>query len=107
MGAARELDLVFGALGNETRRGILEDLRHGGKTVLELAAPHPMSLNAVSKHLKRLEAAGLVRRTVDGSFHRIETDPQAMKAAMKWLSFYAPFWTDNLTSLKTFLESDK
>ncbi len=104
MNTARELDLVFGALGNETRRTLLEQLRTGSRTVNELASPHDMSLNAVSKHLKRLESAGLVRRTVDGTFHRIETDPAAMKSALEWMSFYAPFWTDNLLSLKTMLE---
>ena len=106
MNTAKELDLVFGALANETRRSLLQQLRAGTRTVNELASPHEISLNAVSKHLKRLESAGLVRRTVDGTFHHIETDPEAMKSALKWMSFYAPFWTDNLASLKTMLEGD-
>ena len=106
MNTARNLDLVFGALGNETRRSLLEQLRSGSRTVNELAEPHEMSLNAVSKHLKRLESAGLVRRTVEGTFHRLETDPKAMKSALKWMSFYAPFWTDNLASLKNMLEGE-
>ena len=107
MSAARDLDLIFGALANQTRRELLHEVRSGSKTVLELAAPHSISLNAVSKHLKRLEAAGLIRRTVDGSFHHIESEPEAMKSAMKWMSFYAPFWTDNLESLKGLLEGDR
>ncbi len=106
MNTAQELDLVFGALANRTRRELLGQLRGGSATVLELAEPHDVSLNSISKHLKRLEKAGLIRRRVDGTFHHIETDPEAMKAAMKWMTFYAPFWTDNLASLKAMLEGD-
>ena len=103
---AKKLDQVFGALSNPTRRALLDAVANGEQTVLQLAKPHKMSLNAVSKHLKRLEDAGLVRREVDGSFHRISLDADAMKSAFKWMSHYAPFWADNLASLKRYVEEE-
>src|SRR5437867_11525484 len=69
-----QLDTVFAALADPTRRAILARLAHGDARVTELAAPMPMSLNAVSKHLRVLEEAGLVRRTVAGREHRLALD---------------------------------
>lgn len=103
---SRKLDLVFGALANPVRRSLLDTIARGESTVVELAAPHKMSLNAVSKHIKYLEKAGLVRRSVSGSFHRISMNPVAMRNAAEWLSHYLPFWGDALSNLKAYVEAD-
>jgi DNA-binding transcriptional ArsR family regulator len=102
---SQKLDLVFAALANPVRRSILDTIAKGERTVVELAEPHAMSLNAVSKHIKYLERAGLVRRCVDGSYHRISIDQAALVGAAKWLSHYVPFWGDALRNLKTYVES--
>ena len=102
---SHQLDLVFGALANPVRRSILDTISAGESTVVELAAPHSMSLNAVSKHIKYLERAGLVSRQVDGSYHRISMNQTAMVSAAQWLSHYTPFWGDALRNLKTYVEA--
>jgi DNA-binding transcriptional ArsR family regulator len=102
---SQQLDLIFGALANPVRRSLLDTISKGENTVVELAAPHSMSLNAVSKHIKYLERAGLVHRQVDGSYHRISMNQGAMTEAAKWLSHYVPFWGDALRNLKTYVES--
>lgn len=102
---SERLDLVFGALANPVRRSILDNVSDGDRTVLQLAAPHSMSLNAVSKHIKVLERAGLVQRRVDGSYHRISINREAMEQATAWLAHYTPFWNDTLRRLKTTLEA--
>lgn len=103
---SQQLDLVFGALANPVRRSILDTVAKSKTTVVELAEPHAMSLNAVSKHIKYLERAGLVHREVDGSFHRISMNHDAMINAAKWLSHYVPFWGDALRNLKSYVESN-
>lgn len=101
---ADQLDLVFAALANPTRRAIMEEITGVEKTVLEIAGHHAMSLNAVSKHLKRLEEAGLIRRDIEGNYHRISLQPEAMKEALKWMTHYVPLWSSSLASLKDHLE---
>jgi DNA-binding transcriptional ArsR family regulator len=88
---SHQLDLVFGALANPVRRSILETISKRERTIAELAAPHSMSLNAVSKHIKYMERAGLVFRQIDGSYHRISMNQAEMLKAAKWLSHYVPF----------------
>ena len=105
MPSTQQLDLVFGALANPVRRSILDTISAGDRTVVELAAPHAMSLNAVSKHIKCLERAGLVHRQVDGSYHRISIDTAAMTEAAAWLAHYVPFWRDAMQNLKAYAES--
>jgi DNA-binding transcriptional ArsR family regulator len=109
MSASRQksLDLLFGALAHPVRRSILDAVSKSDRTIVELAEPHHMSLNAVSKHIKKLESAGLIRRRVDGSFHRISMNRAAMKTGLRWMSRYVPFWRENLASLKTTLEKNR
>jgi DNA-binding transcriptional ArsR family regulator len=102
---SRQLDQVFGALAHPIRRSILDEVSKGGSTVVELAAPHAISLNAVSKHIKHLERAGLVHRQIDGSYHRITINKRPINGAAIWLSHYVPFWGDALQNLKTYVES--
>src|SRR3546814_14888038 len=80
------LDTIFHALGDTTRRAMLGELAAGERTVGELAEPFAMSLAAVSKHIKVLEAAGLVRRAVRGRTHVCSLDPVPLMRAAPWIS---------------------
>src|SRR5215470_3151855 len=101
-----ELDAVFHALGDATRRRMLRDLASGERTVSELAEPFAMSLAAASKHVKALEAAGLIRREVRGRTHVCRLDPGPLASAHEWLSFYERFWTERLDILERLLREE-
>jgi DNA-binding transcriptional ArsR family regulator len=98
------LDGTFHALADLTRREILRDLAKQERTVTELAQPFPMSLAAVSKHIKVLERAGLVSRTVQGRTHICRLAPQALAEASGWLRFYERFWTARLDALEAMFD---
>jgi DNA-binding transcriptional ArsR family regulator len=100
----RRLDRVFHALSHQTRRALLARLADGPHMVTELAAPFEMSLPAVSKHLKVLEAAQLVERAIDGRVHRCTLSAAPMQDAEAWLAAYAPFWEDTLGALARYVE---
>jgi DNA-binding transcriptional ArsR family regulator len=95
-GYSRHLDGVFRALGDRTRREMLRRLAVRERTVGELAAPMRMSLAAASKHIKALERAGLVRRTVQGRTHFCRLDAAALASAHRWLGFYQRFWSERI-----------
>jgi DNA-binding transcriptional ArsR family regulator len=99
------LDATFGALSDPTRRAILARLALGEATVTELAAPFDVSLPAVSKHLRVLESAGLLRREIDGRIHRCRLAPQPMKDAARWIERYRMFWENQFDALAKYLES--
>jgi DNA-binding transcriptional ArsR family regulator len=99
----RRLDRVFAAVADPTRRAILSRLRRGPATVGELARPFPVSLNAISKHVKVLEGAGLVRRRVVGRRHYCAVEPKALEDAAAWLADYRAFWTARLDALERHL----
>lgn len=100
---APRLDAVFHALGDATRRRMLQELSEGERTVSQLAAPFEMSLAAASKHIKALESAGLIRREVRGRTHVCHLDPGPMASAHEWLTFYQQFWTGRLDTLERLL----
>jgi DNA-binding transcriptional ArsR family regulator len=100
------LDAVFHALGDATRRRMLRDLARGERTVSQLAEPFAMSLAAASKHIKALEAAGLIRREVRGRTHLCSLAPGPLASAHEWLGFYERFWTDRLDVLDRLLRED-
>ena len=75
--------------------------------VTDLAEPFAMSLPAVSKHLRVLESAGLVLRTVDGRIHRCALAPEPLRTAEQWLDGYRLFWEDTLGALAHYVERDK
>lgn len=100
------LDAVFHALGDATRRGMLRSLAGGQRTVGELAAPFDMSLAAASKHIKALEKAGLVRRTVRGRTHVCRLEPRPLEDAHAWIGFYERFWSGSLDALETLLRAE-
>ena len=93
------LDLVFRALGDNTRRAMLERLARSEQTVSELAAPYRMSLAAASKHIKALERAGLVKRTVRGRIHYVRIDPRPLARADDWLRGYERLWDTRIERL--------
>jgi len=97
------LDRVFHALSNRTRRALLKTLAAGPARVTELARPHGMSLNAVSKHLFVLEEAGLIRRERDGNIQSCVLDALPMASADQWISLYRGFWTEKFDRLEKFM----
>jgi DNA-binding transcriptional ArsR family regulator len=104
---ARELDATFGALADPTRRAILARLARGEAMVKELAEPFQMSLPAISKHLRVLEAAGLLKREIDGRVHHCRLSAGAMKDAVAWIEQYRGFWEAQFDALAKYLESTK
>ena len=100
---SRQLDRVFRALGDPTRRAMLRRLAVQERTVGELAEPFKMSLAAASKHVKTLEHAGLVRRTVRGRTHFCQLNPQPLAEADDWLRSYERLWTKRLEALEALL----
>lgn len=93
------LDTTFRALGDRTRRAMLERLAGGEHTVTELAAPFRMSLAAASKHIQTLERAGLVKRTVRGRIHYVRIDPRPLAGADDWLRGYERLWDTRIERL--------
>ncbi len=103
---APQLDSIFHALGDATRRRMLVDLSRGERTVSQLAEPFAISLAAASKHIKALEQAGLIRREIRGRTHLCRLDPGPLASAHEWLSFYERFWTDRLDVLERLLREE-
>lgn len=105
--AEDRLDLVFGALSDRTRRALLARLSKGSARVTDLAEPFDMSLPAVSKHVKVLERAGLVARSIDGRVHQCALSAEPLEDVDDWLSYYRRFWDDRLASLASYAEGDE
>src|SRR5258705_10534684 len=105
--AEKQLDLVLRAISDRTRRALLARLAHGPAKITDLAEPFNMSLTAVSKHLRVLERARLVDRTINGRVHSCALAPGPLKAVEEWLSQYREFWGDNLERLARFAEGSK
>jgi DNA-binding transcriptional ArsR family regulator len=101
------LTTTFAALADPTRRAILERLAEGEATVGELAAPFPMSVQAVSKHLKVLERAGLVSRGRSGQLRPSRLEAAPLEEAVVWLETYRRFWTASFDRLDERLQSRK
>ncbi|MEM7183749.1 MAG: metalloregulator ArsR/SmtB family transcription factor [Spirochaetota bacterium] len=102
------LDTIFHALSHPSRRAILQDLQDvKEKTISELAAPFPVSLAAISKHLQVLQKAGLIKRYKSGSFFYVSLNPEALQTADEWIQGYKIFWEAQLDSLKNFLETEE
>ena len=104
--AAPVLDQVYGAIADPTRRAILTLLAAGDENVGGLAGRFPMSFNAVSKHVKVLERAGLVRRRVQGREHMLRLEAGPLREAWRWLEHYRTFWDARLDALEAMLVKD-
>ena len=97
----QQLDASLSALSNPSRRANIARLADQGPTrVTELALPFDMSLNAISKHLKVLETAGLVTRHKIGREHLIAFDPRPLKKVSRWINHYETFWCEKLDDLE-------
>ncbi|WP_420415613.1 ArsR/SmtB family transcription factor [Roseibium sp.] len=105
--AAPNLDAVFAALADPTRRAILTKLAQGEASVTELAEPFEISQPAVSKHLKVLERAGLIERGMDKQKRPAQLKAEPMKAAIAWLEEFKRFWTGSFDQLDDLLEDLK
>jgi DNA-binding transcriptional ArsR family regulator len=104
--SSRTLNRTFAALADPTRRRILAHLARGDKCVTHLAKPHAMSLPAVSKHLRVLEKAGLLRRRRYGRVHEMRLDAEPLRQAAQWVEEYRKFWQSSLDRLAEYLEKE-
>ena len=102
--SAKTLNRTFAALADPTRRRILQHLAGGDQCVTDLARPHSMSLPAVSKHLRVLESAGLIRRRRYGRVHQLKLQAKPMQQAARWIEEYRKFWEGSLDRLADYLE---
>jgi DNA-binding transcriptional ArsR family regulator len=100
------LDAVFHALADGTRRKLVARLASGPASVTELAEPFAMSLPAVSKHLRVLEDAKLLRRERDGRFHRCFFEPAVLDDAHAFIERYRTFWNESLDELALYVEKE-
>jgi len=101
-----QLDDTLIALADETRRRILRQLASGEARVTEVAAPFDISLNSVSKHVRLLERAGLVRRRVAGRDHFLSIDPKPFDELTQWMSRTREFWNSRLDHLEAALRAE-
>ena len=101
-----QLDDTLIALADETRRGILKRLASGEARVTEVAEPFDISLNSVSKHIRLLERAGLVRRRVAGRDHFLSLEPKPFDDLTEWMQKTREFWTGRLDVLEAALRAE-
>jgi DNA-binding transcriptional ArsR family regulator len=102
----RSSEATFSALADPTRRAVLDLLRRGGRPAGQIARAFPISRPAISKHLRLLRRARLVRERRQGRLRVYELDARPLKAIDSWLGGYRMFWQANLTSLKHFIETE-
>jgi DNA-binding transcriptional ArsR family regulator len=101
------LDTVFGAVADPTRRAILARLAGSAARVTDLARHFPISLNSTSKHIRILERAGLVRRTVSGREHLLTLNAEPLAEAAEWIEHYREFWSVRLAALESFMKTKR
>ena len=101
--ATDPLSTTFAALADPTRRAILKRLSTGEKSVMELAKPFEMTLPAISKHLKVLERAGLIRRSREAQWRPCQLRAAPLKKASDWIEAYRQFWEERLDRLEDYL----
>jgi DNA-binding transcriptional ArsR family regulator len=104
---SEQLDAVFHALADPTRRAMIARLAQSPCGITELAAPFDMTLAAISKHIKVLEGAGLVVRNIQGRNHTCQLDTKPMLGGIEWLRHYEQFWNQRLDALAAALLADE
>jgi len=102
-----DLSAVLGAISHPSRRAILARLAKGPARVTEIAEPFDMSLNAVSKHLKVLEGAGLIHREKQGRDHVIEFRGKPLRQVVRWVHEYERFWNERLDVLEAYFQEKR
>ena len=100
-------DEIFSALADKTRRRVVELLHEKDSTILELTASFSMSFQALSKHVKILENADLVRKQRQGKFYVCSLNHEALKSSLKWISYYSNFWSESFNKLDKMIKLDK
>jgi len=100
----QDLDLLFGALANATRRAILDRLSGSDQTVLELAGEFEMSQPAVTKHLNVLQQAGLIRRRKEGRYRYCSLQGDGLETAEGWIERTRQYWEQSFAALDEYLE---
>src|ERR1700674_207489 len=98
-----QLNNVFSAVADPTRRAILRALAKKPATITQIAKPFPGSLNAISKHVMVLEGAGLIRREIQGREHLCRLEPRPLRDATAWLDHYRQFWDVRLDALESYV----
>lgn len=102
-----QLDNVFGALANRTRREILDLLTRSERSVLELAGRFEMSQPAVTKHLNVLERAGLIQKRKQGRYRFCSLDPETLEDASEWIERVRDYWEESFVALDEYLEESQ
>ncbi|MBI1251856.1 MAG: metalloregulator ArsR/SmtB family transcription factor [Alphaproteobacteria bacterium] len=105
--ASDPLSETLQALADPTRRAILARLAEGEATVNDLAKPFPISLPAISRHLKVLEQAGLISRGRDAQWRPCRLEPQALRRVDDWLEMYRRFWSERFDTMDAYLDALK
>jgi DNA-binding transcriptional ArsR family regulator len=103
---AQTTEATFQALADPTRRAVLDLLRRGSQPAGEIAQAFPVSRPAISKHLRLLRRAHLVREHREGRHRVYQLNPEPLRAVDSWLDHYRNFWNMSLASLKTFVEAE-
>lgn len=101
------LNRVFAALADPTRRAIIARLANGDATVNELVAPFNLAQPSISKHLKVLESAGLITRSRDAQMRPCRLEAAALREVADWMEFYRMLWDDSFDQLESFLQTTK
>lgn len=101
-----KLDQTLVALADPTRRSILSQLSRGDARVTDLAKPFDISLNSVSKHIRLLERAGLVKRSRAGREHILKLNPRPLDEAAQWVETHRSLWSSRLKALNDLLEKE-
>jgi len=99
-------EATFGALADPTRRAVLDLLRRGSQPAGQIAREFPISRPAISKHLRLLRRAHLVEERREGRLRVYHLNPEPLRSVDSWLEQYRTFWTNNLASLKAFVEKE-
>ncbi|MBV1915653.1 MAG: metalloregulator ArsR/SmtB family transcription factor [Pseudomonadales bacterium] len=101
-----QLDQIFSALSDSTRRAMLLRLTDEAMSVADLSKPFNISKSAITKHLKVLERSGLLNRTIEGRVHRCRLEPKPLAVVSEWVSFYEKFWNTKLDALDAYLTEE-
>jgi DNA-binding transcriptional ArsR family regulator len=104
--AARTNEITFQALADPTRRAVLDLLRRGSQPAGQIASAFPVSRPAISKHLRLLRRAHLVREHREGRHRVYQLNPEPLRAVDSWIEQYRVFWANSLTNLKAFVEAE-
>jgi DNA-binding transcriptional ArsR family regulator len=103
---ARSAEATFQALADPTRRAVLDLLRRGSQPAGQIASAFPVSRPAISKHLRLLRRAHLVREHREGRHRVYQLNPEPLRAVDSWIEQYRSFWAVSLTNLKSFVEAE-